>query len=438
MTDYDAPLPPQDLQAEEAVLGACLLSGNAIDATADVIGPEDYYLSSNGSLFRAVLELHAQGDPVDAVTLTAHVGKDRKQRVYELAAQATDSTRATHYARIVKACATRRALITVGAELIREGHGDGDVDKAEQLVYEIANKAGTEFDLDPDARGYIGTLQRLRDNPGLLIGVPSGFQALDEITQGFVPGNLIVVGARPSMGKSALALCITANLLGRDEAVGLVTLEMSKPEIMQRLVSIGANLPGEKLRNPRKLSEDEWTRAKDAADRLASKPLYVREAGVLTPMEVRAQIRRLKAKVPNLALVIVDYLQLMTAPGKDGRTQEVSEISRALKATARDLDVPVMALSQLNRSLEQRTDKRPILSDLRESGSIEQDADLVIFLYRDDYYNEPEMPLRETWVEVNVAKHRNGPTDRVKLVFVKEQARFSNPTPRLVDVGRAA
>ncbi|MGH3000403.1 MAG: replicative DNA helicase, partial [Gaiellaceae bacterium] len=260
-----------------------------------------------------------------------------------------------------------------------------------------------------------------------LTGTPSGFRDLDRLTSGFQPGNLIIVAARPSMGKSALALCIAANMGVRHNIpVGLFTLEMSKSEVTQRLMCSEAKVESQRLRNG-KLAQDDWPRLTAACDKLAKAPIYVDDTGLLNMMEVRSKARRLKARHPNLGLIVVDYLQLLTPSHRresDGRVQEVSEMSRSLKILARDLDVPILALSQLSRAVEQRTDKRPILSDLRESGSIEQDADLVAFVYRDEYYNEESD--QQGLAEVILAKHRNGPTDSVKLSFLKRYAKFSD------------
>src|SRR5437763_1909778 len=257
-------------------------------------------------------------------------------------------------------------------------------------------------------------------------GTPSGYRDLDRLTSGFQPGNLIIVAARPSMGKSALALCMAANIAVRQNIpVGMFTLEMSKSEVTQRLMCSEAKVESQRLRTG-KLAPDDWPRLTAACDKLAKAPIYVDDTGSVTMMEIRSKCRRLKSREPNLGLIVVDYLQLMTSGGTaENRVQEVSQISRALKILARDLDVPIIALSQLSRAVEQRHDKRPILSDLRESGSIEQDADLVAFIYRDEYYNAVETD-QQGLAEVILAKHRNGPTDSVKLSFLKRYAKFAD------------
>jgi replicative DNA helicase len=257
-------------------------------------------------------------------------------------------------------------------------------------------------------------------------GVASGFRDLDKLTSGFQPGNLIIVAARPSMGKSALALCAASNIAVRTNVpVALFTLEMSKSEVTQRLMCSEGKVESQRLRTG-KLAQDDWSRLTAACDKLMKAPIYVDDTGSVTMMDIRSKSRRLKSNHPNLGLIIVDYLQLMTSgQSVENRVQEVSQISRQLKVLARDLDVPILALSQLSRAVEQRHDKRPILSDLRESGSIEQDADLVMFVYRDEYYN-PDETDQQGLAEVHIAKHRNGPTDTVKLSFLKRYAKFSD------------
>jgi len=259
-----------------------------------------------------------------------------------------------------------------------------------------------------------------------ITGVPAGFRELDKLTSGFQPGNLIVLAARPSMGKSALALCSAANLGVRHELpVALFTLEMSKAEVTQRMMCSEAKVESQSLRTG-KLRPEDWPRLTQACDKLMKAPIWVDDTGSITMMEIRSKARRLKSREPTLGLIIVDYLQLMTSGGNsENRVQEVSQISRQLKILARDLEVPILALSQLSRAVEQRHDKRPILSDLRESGSIEQDADLVGFVYRDEYYNGEESDSQGI-AELILAKHRNGPTDTIKLSFLKRYAKFAD------------
>jgi replicative DNA helicase len=329
--------------------------------------------------------------------------------------------------------ATLRGLIRAGGDIARLGfERPGEtadlVDRAEQIVFELSQqRVSSEFaHIETLLKESFERITALYEAGVEITGTPSGFRDLDRLTSGFQPGNLVIVAARPSMGKSALALCMAANLAVRNETpVALFTLEMSKAEVTQRLMCSEAKVESQRLRTG-KLAVDDWPRLTAACDKLAKAPIYVDDTGSITMMEIRSKLRRLKSQQPSLGLVIVDYLQLMTSGTTvENRVQEVSQISRALKVLARDLDVPIMALSQLSRAVEQRHDKRPILSDLRESGSIEQDADLVCFVYRDEYYN-PEETESAGIAEVILAKHRNGPTGLEKLAFQKRYARFAD------------
>jgi replicative DNA helicase len=436
-----APVPPQNLEAEESVLGAMMISPGAIGAVSEIVDAGDFYRESHAKVYRAALGLYAKGEPVDAITLTDELEErgeleavGGRVRLHELAALVPASANASHYARIVHETATLRGLIRVGGEIARLGWerpGEtGDlVDQAEQILYDLSQQrvTGEWSEIELLLKESFERITTLYESGVDLTGTPSGFRDLDRLTSGFQPGNLVIVASRPSMGKSALALCMAANMGVRHNIpVGLFTLEMSKSEVTQRLMCSEAKVESQRLRNG-KLQQDDWPRLTAACDKLAKAPIYVDDTGLLNMMEVRSKARRLKARHPNLGLIIVDYLQLLTPSQRrdsDGRVQEVSEMSRSLKILARDLDVPILALSQLSRAVEQRTDKRPILSDLRESGSIEQDADLVAFIYRDEYYNDESD--QQGLAEVIVAKHRNGPTDSVKLSFLKRYAKFSD------------
>ncbi|HEY4412530.1 MAG TPA: replicative DNA helicase [Gaiellaceae bacterium] len=436
-----APVPPQNLEAEESVLGAMMISPGAIGAVSEIVDASDFYRESHAKIYRSALALYAKGEPVDAITLTDELEErgeldavGGRVRLHELAALVPATANAAHYARIVHETATLRGLIRAGGEIARLGWerpGEtGDlVDQAEQILYDLSQQrvTGEWSEIESLLKESFERITTLYESGVDLTGTPSGFRDLDRLTSGFQPGNLIIVAARPSMGKSALALCIAANMGVRHNVpVGLFTLEMSKSEVTQRLMCSEAKVESQRLRNG-KLQQDDWPRLTAACDKLAKAPIYVDDTGLLNMMEVRSKARRLKARHPNLGLIIVDYLQLLTPSHRrdsDGRVQEVSEMSRSLKILARDLDVPILALSQLSRAVEQRTDKRPILSDLRESGSIEQDADLVAFVYRDEYYNEDSD--QQGLAEVILAKHRNGPTDAIKLSFLKRYAKFSD------------
>ncbi len=441
-TVEDARVPPQNLDAEESVLGAMMLTPGAIAAVTDVLSAEghEFYRESHARVYRAALALYAKGEPVDAITLVDELDErgeledaGGKVRIHELAALVPASANAGHYARIVKESATLRGLIRVGGDIARLGwERPGEtselIDRAEQILFDLSQeKATSEFShIEALLKESFERITQLYESGTDVTGVPSGFRDLDRITSGFQEGNLVVIAARPSMGKSALGLGVAANLaVRRNVPVALFTLEMSKAEVTQRLMCSEAKVESQRLRTG-KLSADDWPRLTASCDKLAKAPVYVDDTGSITMMEIRSKARRLKSKHPELGLIIVDYLQLMTSGmNAENRVQEVSQISRSLKVLARDLDVPILALSQLSRAVEQRHDKRPILSDLRESGSIEQDADIVMFIYRDEYYNGEESE-QQGLAEVIVAKHRNGPTDTVKLSFLKRYAKFSD------------
>ena len=434
-----APIPPQNLDAEESVLGAMMLSPGAIGAVSEILDASDFYRESHSKIYRAALALYARGEPVDAITLVDELEQrgeledaGGRTRVHELAALVPASANAGHYARIVREMATLRGLIRAGGAISqlgweRIGEPADLVDRAEQIVFELSqSRVSTEFShIEALLKESFERITALYEAGEEITGVPSGFRDVDRLTSGFQPGNLVIVAARPSMGKSAFGLCIGANIAIRHQIpVALFTLEMSKAEVTQRLMCSEAKVESQRLRSG-KLAPDDWPRLTAACDKLAKAPIYVDDTGSITMMEIRSKARRLKSKEPTLGLIIVDYLQLMTSGSNvESRVQEVSQISRNLKVLARDLDVPILAMSQLSRAVEQRHDKRPILSDLRDSGSIEQDADLVAFIYRDEYYNDdsPDQGL----AEMILAKHRNGPTGIEKLSFLKRYAKFAD------------
>jgi replicative DNA helicase len=437
-----APVPPQNLEAEESVLGAMMLSPGAIGAVSEVLDAGDFYRESHAKIYRAALALYAKGEPVDAITLVDELEErgeledaGSRTRIHELAALVPASANAGHYARIVREMATLRGLIRAGGEIStlgweRPGETTDLVDRAEQIVFDLSQaRVTSEFShIEELLKDSFERITALYEAGAEVTGTPSGFRDLDKLTSGFQPGNLIIVAARPSMGKSGLGLCMAANLAMRAEVpVAIFTLEMSKSEITQRLMCSEAKVESQRLRTG-KLAADDWPRLTAACDRLAKAPIYVDDTGSITMMEIRSKARRLKSREPGLGLIVVDYLQLMTSGATvENRVQEVSQISRSLKVLARDLDVPILAMSQLSRAVEQRHDKRPILSDLRESGSIEQDADLVLFIYRDEYYNDESD--QQGIAELHLAKHRNGPTDTVKLSFLKRYAKFADLAP---------
>ncbi len=433
-------VPPQNLEAEESILGAMMLSPTAVGTVSEILDASDFYRESHAKVFRAALGLWAKGEPVDAITLANELDErgelediGGQGRIVELAALVPSTSNVEHYARIVKEMATLRGLVRAGQEITRLGHDrPGEVidlvDRAEQIVFELAQQRVTsDFShIEVLLKESFERITQLYEAGVDVTGVPSGFRELDHLTSGFQPGNLVILAARPSMGKSALGLCMAANLAVRSEIpVALFTLEMSKSEVTQRMMCSEAKVESQRLRSGR-LAPEDWPRLTAACDRLMKAPIYVDDTGSTTIMEVRSKARRLKSREPALGLIIIDYLQLMTSgTTAENRVQEVSQISRALKVLARDLDVPILAMSQLSRAVEQRQDKRPLLSDLRESGSLEQDSDLVFFVYRDEYYAGEESD-QQGLAEIILAKHRNGPTGTAKLSFLRRYAKFAD------------
>jgi replicative DNA helicase len=385
-----APVPPQNLDAEESVLGAMMLSPGAIGAVSEVLSASDFYRGTHASIYRASLDLYAKGEPVDAITLADELERrgeledvGGRARINELAALVPATSNAAHYARIVREMATLRGLMRAGQEIARLGieregkAADELVDKAEQVIFDLSQERVTgEFTHIEDLlKDSFERITALYEAGAEVTGIASGYRELDKLTSGFQEGNLIVVAARPSMGKSAFGLCVAANLAVRhNQPVALFTLEMSKMEVTQRLMCSEAKVESQRLRTG-KLAQEDWPRLTAACDKLAKAPIYVDDTGSITLMEIRSKARRLKMREPNLALIVIDYLQLMTSGlSAENRVQEVSQISRSLKVLARDLNVPIIAISQLSRAVEQRHDKRPILSDLRESGCLTGDS----------------------------------------------------------------
>jgi replicative DNA helicase len=442
-------LPPQDLDAEQSVLGAMLLSEDAVAECTEVLRAADFYRTGNAEIYRAILELVARSEPVDIVTVCdalAARGKleevGGRAAVVDLTQAVPVAANAARYAEIVRDTSILRGLIRAGNQIVQLGFDrPGDVqellDRAQQTVYELAKDDGKQDfsiiqDLLQDAFERIAEMSAGADGSGIT-GVATGFRDLDRLTAGLQPSNLVVLAARPSMGKTSLALNIAEHVSVRlNRPVALFSLEMSKTEITQRLMCSVANVDMARLRRG-DLSNEDWAKVTGAVGTLMNAPLYIDDSALVTAVEIRAKSRRLEQRAGPLGLVIVDYIQLMSASATaESRVQEVSQISRALKILARDLNVPVMALSQLSRAVEQRQDKRPILSDLRESGSIEQDSDVVAFIYRDAYYKRgedgedalaPDDPDRDK-TEVIVSKHRNGPVGTITLRFQPRYTRF--------------
>jgi replicative DNA helicase len=420
-----------------------MLSPAAIAAVIEILAPGDFYWDKHRIIYTAALDLYSRGEAVDSLTVVDELEKrgqlervDGKSYVASLFHAVPATANAAHYARIVTEMAVLRALIEAGREIAalgwdRPGETADLVARAQQIVFDVEGSR-SRGELTPFKTTLTETFERVRhlyETREEFTGLRSGFVDLDRVTAGFQPSNLVVIAARPAMGKSAFALTIAAHVALREEVpCAFFSLEMSQQEIAQRLICMQGKVDSHAIRSG-KLTRDDWPRLVKACSDLERVPLYVDDTPGLSLVELRSRVQTLKRREPDLGLVVVDYLQLMTTGrSEESRLQEVSAISRGLKSLAKDLDVPVIALSQLSRAVEQRTDKRPILSDLRESGGIEQDADLVIFLYRHEYYAKNETDESDRGMaEVAVAKHRNGPTDTVKLAFISRYAKFSDP-----------
>jgi replicative DNA helicase len=442
--ETDARVPPHNLEAESSVLGAILLSEHALDPVLIDVGlrPEDFYRERHRHIFRAMIRLkeRIEPSPVDTTTVAAELesqevldqvgGRDYVQVLPNLVPAAGN---AAHYARIVKGHSLERRLLDATREIqerVFRAHGDPRelIEEAEAKLFQVGHDDGTgEVRAIGDVLyEEVDRLERLSRESIALTGTPSGFRDLDDLTGGFQPGNLIVLAARPSMGKSALVVNMAENAaLDHGRAVALFSLEMAEAELAQRFIASCAKLNGDDLRKGR-VKPDSWPKVVRATEQLAAAPLYVDDSSDLGILDLRAKARRLHSKHP-LGLIIVDYLQLMRHEGgrEASRVEQVGQFSRGLKILARELGVPVIAVSQLSRAVESRPDKKPMLSDLRESGQIEQDADLVMMIYRDDYYHDEESE-RPGEADVIVAKHRNGPVGSVALAFMKRFPKFAN------------
>lgn len=416
-----------------------LLSRDAIAAAVEVCQPSDFYKSTHGHIFEAITSLYGRGEPADWVTVTEEL---RRRELLEtigdpsvfvsLQANTPSPGNAEYYARIVEEHALLRELVSVAGQITELGYSmPSDVadviDRAETLVFEVGERrvVDTMTPLQELLSESLDHLERLYERQETVTGLETGYVDLDEQLSGLQPSNLIVIGARPSMGKTSLALGMVAHAGVRlGQPVLLFSLEMSHLELTQRLLCAEARVDASRLRTGR-LRETDWPKIGHAISRMSEAPIFIDDNPNLTVMDIRARARRLKAQ-RGLSLVVVDYLQLMTGRNRaENRQVEVSEISRGLKILARELKVPVVALSQLSRGLEARQDKRPMLADLRESGSIEQDSDVVLFIYRDEIYN-PDSPDSQGTAEILVAKHRNGPTGITRLAFIGHHARFDN------------
>jgi replicative DNA helicase len=429
---------PQNIEAEAGVLGSIIIDPEAIVQVSDFLRPEDFYRDAHRTIYEVILRLYEEHSPADFITICDELERLNKLEevggasyITSLVNQVPTSGNIEFYGRIVERTSILRRLIHAAGQIAaiayEEGDADVALDKAEQLIFEISQgHARTDFSHVRDILAdYMNKLEQLHERRGTIVGVPTGFTDLDRLTGGLQKSDLIVLAARPGVGKSSLALSLAHNAAIKHQiSIAIFSLEMSKEQLAQRLLSMDASIDQQRLRTGW-IEEDEWERIVYAMDTLSEANIWIDDTAGISTMEMRSKARRLQAE-HGVDLIIVDYLQLMQATigGKrnENRVQEISEISRSLKGLARELNVPILALAQLSRAVESRQSKVPQLSDLRESGSIEQDSDIVMFIYRDDVYN-PESE-RKNIADIIIAKHRNGPVGEISLFFQASQTRF--------------
>jgi replicative DNA helicase len=432
-------LPPQNLEAEVSVLGALMVAQNMIPAVTEVLQSSHFYRRAHQLIYQAIEFLYSRGEPVDPITVSEQLSTGGnlepaggRAYIHSLVAAVPAAANARYYAEIVRENYLLRSLIDVGSEIAdmayrRERAPLELMDRAEQLVFSISQtRTSDEFSpLEDLINDSFSELEKIMSEGRRSKGVETGFRRLDDLVTGFQPSNLVILAARPSMGKTAFALNLARNVaVDQGKGVAIFSLEMSKTELVQRILCSEARLDSHRLRHG-ELQPAEWVKLTQACSPLYKAPMYIDDTASINLMEIRAKARRLKAKEKNLGLVIVDYLQLMMGDlNQENRQQEVSRISRGLKILARDLNVPVLALSQLSRQVEQRAGNRPVLSDLRESGSLEQDADMVLFIYRDEVYNKESQD--KGIAEIIVGKQRNGPIGDCRLAFIQSYTRFQD------------
>ena len=440
-------LMPQNIEAEEAILGAILVNPETLSRVAETLKADYFYKPAHRYVYEAMLQLFNQNERIDIVTVSEVLNLNSKLElvggrafINDLSYKTITTSNIEYYSKIVQEKAIKRSLISAGSEIVSYGYDMNTVDeslgKAEKLIFEISANKNTK-DLVPVKDVVFETYEQIdyrynhRDE---LIGIPTAFYDLDRIMNGLQKSDLIILAARPAMGKTAFALNIATNVAIKAKVpVAIFSLEMSKGQLVQRILCSEAEVDSQRLKTGNMQKKD-WDKLANAMNDLAEAPIYIDDSSGCTLTDLRAKARRLAMQEKNLGLIVIDYLQLMESTGKEERTQAISTISRGLKTLARELDIPIIALSQLSRAVEGRKDRRPMLSDLRESGAIEQDADIVMFIYRDDYYRdneeEPENAApkgNEGKSEIIIAKHRNGPTGMVELLFQSNITKFKNP-----------
>jgi len=433
-------MPPQNIEAEQAVLGSILLKAETFGSVLEILKPDDFYKDGHKLIFEVMISLFENSDPQDVLTVSNLLRDKNKLTdaggpayLATLTSIVPVTANISSYAKIIREKSILRRLITVNTDIAArcyEEQNDIDtlVDEAEQAIFDIAGKKESQNftlikSIVPDA---FAAVERLYKRKELITGVPTGYTDIDKMTAGLQPSDLIIIAARPSMGKTSLAMNIAQHVsLIEKTGVAIFSLEMSKEQLVMRLLSSAGRIDSQRIRTG-KLGNEDWPKLTRAVGMLSEAPIYLDDTPAISVLEMRAKVRRLASQY-EIGLIIVDYLQLMQGRGRiENRTQEISEISRSLKALAKEHNVPVIALSQLNRGLESRTDKRPMMSDLRESGAIEQDADVICFIYRDEVYNKSEDNPEIGTAELIIGKQRNGPTGSVKLTFIKEFTMFEN------------
>ncbi|MCE7790971.1 replicative DNA helicase [Salipaludibacillus sp. CUR1] len=440
MTDLFAErTPPQNIEAEQAVLGAIFLEDQALVTASERLIPEDFYRTAHQHIFTVMLDLSSKNEPVDLVTVTDELETKKwleeiggVSYLSDLANAVPTAANIEYYSQIVEEKSLLRRLIRVATNIASEGYtAEEDVEAilndAEKSILEVSQKknAGEFVDIKDVLIEAFDKIEMLQHTAGEVTGIPTGFTELDRITAGFQRSDLVIVAARPSVGKTAFALNISQNVATKtDENVAIFSLEMGADQLVMRMLCAEGNIDAQRLRTGR-LEDEDWQRLTMAMGSLSKAGIYIDDTPGIKVKDVRSKCRKLKQE-RGLGMIMIDYLQLIQGDARsgEGRQQEVSEISRELKGLARELEVPVIALSQLSRGVESRQDKRPMMSDIRESGSIEQDADIVAFLYRDDYYDQESE--KKDIIEIIIAKQRNGPVGTVELAFVKEYNKFVN------------
>ncbi|MBE4907895.1 replicative DNA helicase [Bacillus luteolus] len=439
-------IPPQNIEAEQAVLGAIFLEPASLTLASEILIPDDFYRASHQKIFNAMLNLNDKGEPVDLVTVTAELADVKLLEeiggvsyLSDIANSVPTAANIEYYAKIIEEKSILRRLIRTATTIASDGYSREDevealLSEAEKTILEVAQRknAGAFKNIRDVLVETYDNIEELTNRKGDVTGIPTGFTELDRMTAGFQRNDLIIVAARPSVGKTAFALNIAQNVATKtDENVAIFSLEMGAEQLVMRMLCAEGNINAQALRTGALTAED-WSKLTMAMGSLSNSGIFIDDTPGIRISDIRSKCRRLKQE-SGLGMILIDYLQLIQGSGRSGenRQQEVSEISRSLKELARELKVPVIALSQLSRGVEQRQDKRPMMSDIRESGSIEQDADIVAFLYRDDYYDKESE--NKDIIEIIIAKQRNGPVGTVSLAFVKEYNKFVNLERRFDD-----